>query len=310
MSASRFRVVVGLCATVGWTGPILAQERILEQDGIAIELEELLSEKGTFRLEFGTTFVSSRQDGISGLYQSIQTGTGEFVSLPVELGVTDRQSDTFLATLGLRYGLTGSSEVYSRLTLRHDEARFVDTATGQTDTLSDSALQSLVVGANYRFQDEGAGPGLIGFIDVAALENTAARGTDLESGTSGTLGLTAYRVLDPLVLSVTAGYRASFARDTGADRVDPGDIVFINPSIGFAVNNEVTLTGGIGLNFVGDDRVNGRGRDTGRTDAELQFGLAYAWDKNTTLRADARTEVLGDRSFTAGITVTRKFDKK
>jgi hypothetical protein len=310
MSASRLRVGVVFCALSGWTGPALAQERILEQDGIAIELEELLSDKGTFRLEFGTTFASSRQDGISGLYQTIQTGAGDFVSLPVELGVTDRTSDTILATFGLRYGLTAKSELYSRLTLRHDEARFVDTATGQTETLSDSALQSLVLGANYRFQDEGAGPGLIGFADVAALENTAARGTDFASGTSGTLGFTAYRVLDPLVLSVTAGYRASFARDTGADRVDPGDIFFINPSIGFAVNNEVTLTGGIGLNFVGDDRVNGTDRDTGRTDAELQFGLAYAWDKNTTLRADARTEVLGDRSFTAGITVTRKFDRK
>ena len=269
MSASRLRVGVVFCALSGLSGPALAQERILEQDGIAIELEELLSEKGTFRLEFGTTFASSRQDGISGLYQTIQTGAGDFVSLPVELGVTDRTSDTILATFGLRYGLTAKSELYSRLTLRHDEARFVDTATGQTETLSDSALQSLVLGANYRFQDEGAGPGLIGFADVAALENTAARGTDFASGTSGTLGFTAYRVLDPLVLSVTAGYRASFARDTGADRVDPGDIFFINPSIGFAVNNEVTLTGGIGLNFVGDDRVNGTDRDTGRTDAEL-----------------------------------------
>lgn len=308
MSASRLSVVAALCVLTGGASPVLGEGRILEQDGIAIELEELLSEKGTLRLEFGTTFSATRRDGVSGLYETIQTGTGDFVAVPVDLGVTDRQADTILASLGLRYGLSARTEVFSRLTLRHDRSRFIDTATGLTESLSTGALQGVVIGANHRFQDEGAGPGLIGFADVTVLENTAARGTDFQSGRSGTVGFTAYRVLDPLVLSVTAGYRGSFERETGADRIDPGDIFFVNPSVGFAVNNEVTLTGGFGLNFIGDDRLNGVTRDSGRTNAEWQFGLAYAWDSKTTLRADARAEVLGDRNFTAGITVTRKFD--
>lgn len=299
---------LALCA--GFSGIANAQERAAEQDGLGIELEELLSEKGTFRLEFGTTFSASRRDGVAGLYQTIQTGTGEFVSVPVDVGSTDRQAETLLATVGLRYGLTTRSEIYSRATLRYDHSRFTDSTTGLTQSLSDTSFQSLVVGMNYRFLDEGERPGLIGFADVALLENTAARGTDFQTGKSGTVGFTAYRVLDPVVLSLTAGYRANLERTVDADRINPGDTLFINPSVGFAVNNELTLTGGFGLNFTGADTLNGVTQGSRNTNADLQFGLAYAWDKNTTLRADARAEVLGDRNFTAGITLTRTFGRR
>jgi hypothetical protein len=287
----------------------LAQDQIAEQDGLGIKLEELLSDKGTFRLEFGSTFSAARQQGVSGLYETIQTGTGDFVTVPIDVGSTDRQSETVLANIGLRYGLSVKSEVYTRATLRSDRARFTDSITGGAETQSSAGLQSLTVGLNYRFWDEGARPGLIGFADVAVLENTAARGTDFQSGKSGTLGFTAYRVLDPVVLSLTAGYRANFNRAVGDDMIDPGDSLFINPSVAFAVNNELTLTGGFGLDFNGDDRVNGAVQDNRSTNADLQFGLAYAWSENTTLRADTRAETLGDNNVTLGLTLTRKLGK-
>jgi len=87
--------------------------------------------------------------------------------------------------------------------------------------------------------------------------------------------------------------------------------VFGSPSrSGLEKKRELTLTSGFGLNFTGADALNGVTQGSRNTNADLQFGLAYAWDKNTTLRADARAEVLGDRNFTAGITLTRKFGRK
>jgi hypothetical protein len=56
--------------------------------------------------------------------------------------------------------------------------------------------------------------------------------------------------------------------------------------------------------------VNGAHQDNRSTSADLQFGLADAWDKNTTLRADTRTETLGDNNVTLGLTLTRKLGKK
>jgi hypothetical protein len=52
-------------------GAGVSQERIAEQDGLGTELEELLSECGTIKLDIGTTISASRIDGISGLYQTI-----------------------------------------------------------------------------------------------------------------------------------------------------------------------------------------------------------------------------------------------
>jgi hypothetical protein len=155
-----------------------AQGVASEQDGLGIELEELLSDKGTFVLEFGGTFNASRQKGVGGQYQTIQTGTGEFVSVPIDVGSTDRRADTVLATVGLRNGLSAKSEIYSRAALRHDNSRFTNNATSETESLSESTLQNLVVGINHRFEDRGARPGLIGFADVAVLQNTAASGTN------------------------------------------------------------------------------------------------------------------------------------
>ncbi len=298
---------VSFCGAIA--APASAQDQIAEQDGLGIELEELLSEKGTFRLEFGTTLSAAREKGVTGLFQTIETGTGDFVTVPIDIGSTDRQSETVLGDIGLRYGLSTRSEVYARATLRTDRAQFTDSTTGLTETLSDASFQSLVIGMNYRFVDEGERLGLIGFADVALLENTAARGTDLQPGRSGTLGFTTYRVLDPVVLSLTAGYRANLDRTFGDDVIDPGDILFINPSVAFAVNNELTLTSGFGLDFSGDDRLNGIALGGRSTSADLQFGMAYAWSENTTLSADTRTEVLRDNNFTAGITLTHKFGR-
>ncbi|MFP1633322.1 hypothetical protein ACLB6G_16450 [Zhengella sp. ZM62] len=301
-----FSVIIGGGGLL-FSGMALAEEPVLEQDGLGIELEELLSERGSLRAEFGVTFGTVRSAGVAGFYQTIQTGTGEFVTVPVGVGQEDRQSEVAIGTYGLRYGLTDQTELYARTTVRYNHSQFINRLSGAVEKLSHASLQSLVFGLNHRFVEEGEFPGVVGFADVSALENVAAQETRFASGTSGTAGFTAYRVLDPVVLSLTAGYKFNLERRVGADRIDPGDTFFFNPSIGFAVNNELTLTGGFGLNFTGAEKVNGVSGGARATNADLQFGLAYAWDKETTLRADARAEVLGDRGFTAGMTLTRKF---
>lgn len=304
----RIFVIAAACLALS-SGSAVAQNNAQEQDGIGLELEELISEKGTVRLEFGTFLVAARRSGVSGLYQSVQTGTGSFVSVPVTLGTTDRQSETMLLNLGLRYGVSERAELYSRATFRYESSRFTDTTTALTDNNSDGGFQSLVFGMNYRLSDDAKTPGIVGFADITVLEDTSADESDYQSAKSGTVGFTMYRVLDPVVLSLTAGYRANFDRAVGSDDIDPGDTFFLNPSVGFAVNNELTLTGGLGLNITGVDQINGVDEGTRRTQADLQFGAAYAWDKNTILRSDIRAEVLGENTVTLGLNVTRKLGR-
>ncbi len=54
-------------------GSATAEERISEQDGLGIVLEELLTERGTISFEFGTTISASSIVGVLGLYQTIET---------------------------------------------------------------------------------------------------------------------------------------------------------------------------------------------------------------------------------------------
>ncbi len=57
------------------------------------------------------------------------------------------------------------------------------------------------------------------------------------------------------------------------------------------------------------DERNSTRQGSRNTTSDLQFGLAYAWDKQTTLRADVSTRVLGDDTFTAALFLTRKFGR-
>jgi hypothetical protein len=60
--------------TVTWSllliflaGTAAAQECVAEHDGLGFDLEELLTESGTIRLEFGTTVSALSSEGFSGL---------------------------------------------------------------------------------------------------------------------------------------------------------------------------------------------------------------------------------------------------
>jgi hypothetical protein len=52
-------------------GAAAAHQCIAEQDGLGFDLEELLNERGTIRLEFETTISALSSDEFSGLYQTI-----------------------------------------------------------------------------------------------------------------------------------------------------------------------------------------------------------------------------------------------
>ena len=150
-------------------------------------------------------------------------------------------------------------------------------------------------------------PGLIGFADVALVENVASTGSELVYVKSGAIGLTAYRVIDPVVLSATSGVRFAVSRAVGGIAVNPGDSIFLNPSIAFAANNELTLTGGLSMRFERADEVNDVRQGSRQTRGDLEFGVSYAWDRKTTLRMDTRADVVGEGGLTVGINITKKF---
>ena len=189
------------------------------------------------------TYNASMSDGTTGAFATIQTGTGTLVSVPVGLGTSRREAETLVGTTAVRYGLTSRSELFARGSAVYTHTRTTDGITGLTTAVDDARFLRVVAGVNYQFLEEGKRPGLVGFADVALSENVAFTGSEFVFARSGMVGLTAYKVIDPVVLSLTGGWRPAFSRDVSGIRVDPRDILFLAPALSFAVNNEVTLIG-------------------------------------------------------------------
>ena len=90
------------------------------------------------------------------------------------------------------------------------------------------------------------------------------------------VGLTAYLSNDPIVLSTT----------TGIQRSTTNDLWFINPAMGFAVNNEISLNAGLNLNFIESSATSNRASQT-----QLELGMVYSVSKERTFSLKIQTDI-------------------
>ena len=272
---------------------------------LPLTIEDLLTEKQEFRLELGLNYANSDRNNVNTRFDLVQTGTGNFVLLPVDVSNQRQNSDILALTLGARYGITAKTELYSRLTATADDVR---TQNGnETDSNSSQQLNDLVLGVNHQFSADNDTPALLGFAEISLAENTATGKSDFVHGKTGQIGFTTYRSIDPVVLSLTAGDRYAASRDVNGQSVNPGDLLFINPSLGFAINNEVTVTGGVQFKFRGKDKVDGNGVGIRTSQTDLDFGVGYAASEKLTLNFSIRADISSDNGAQAGFNVLYKF---
>ena len=57
--------------------------------------------------------------------------------------------------------------------------------------------------------------------------------------------------------------------------VDPGDMIFFNPKLAFAINNQVTVSGGAQFSIKQADHVDGAYAGMRKTKTEMDFGLGF-----------------------------------
>ena len=305
-----FRAIFGavLFSATQCGSPVFSQDIIAEQDGLGLGIDEIITDQGKVKVELGASYSAISQDEMEGYFYTIQTGSGEFIDVPIALGRSQREADMMIVRIGGRYGLSETSELYSRASFLHENNRFVDGVTGDISTQTYSDFSSLTLGLNHRFRKDDEHFGIVGFSDVTVIENVGYSKPQLEYGKSATVGLTAYRAFDPVVLSTTLGYRPSFSRLIDGQRIDPGNTVFFTPNIAFAVNNEITLTGGVSVRMAGAENIDGVKHGTRTTRGNLEFGVARTLDRNTTLDFEFTTGIVGDRSLTMGFTFSKALD--
>lgn len=80
---------------------------------LPLSLEDILTDKGKVKLESSLTYANSERSKnqfANPIY--IQTTNNTLVAVPTTLGNTDSNSDMIVGTAGLRYGLTGKTDIY------------------------------------------------------------------------------------------------------------------------------------------------------------------------------------------------------
>jgi hypothetical protein len=155
---------------------------------------------------------------------------------------------------------------------------------------SDSDFADAWVGVNYQFKKDEKTPALLGFAELALREKHLQSSASFKSAL---LGLTTYKSIDPVVLSLTGAYRSNQSRQDGNQSYVPGNLLLLNPGIAFAVNDRVTLTTGVQWTRRQADRFDGQPSGIDRTATDLLLGMGYGFAKGNTLNTTFRLNASG-----------------
>ena len=127
------------------------------------------------------------------------------------------------------------------------------------------------------------------------------------SGKSWLLGVTTYKAIDPVVLSLTGAVRINRRKNTDAGSLKTSSYLMLNPSISFAANDRISLSGGVQWIFRQADRLNGAKISACNTATYASLGAGLGINKQTSLSANVRFNVSGSSSATLRLGMQHTF---
>lgn len=266
---------------------------------LPLSLEELLTDKGKFKLESSISYVNTERNQsefANPIY--IQTSATHFVAVPTALNQTTSNHDIILATVGLRYGLTGKTDIYGNASYLWQKNRQFDHSGSLNN--SDKRLSDVSLGVSHTFLQDGKNPALIGFLETSLYEKSHGKAS---SGKSWLIGATTYKAIDPIVLSFTGVYRHHFKKKIDGIDYKSGNYIMLNPSISFAANDTISLTGGVQWLNAQADTQNGKKLSARNTSTYVHAGVGYGITRDTAFNATVRWKTSGQSSseFKLGI---------
>ena len=257
------------------------------QADLPLTIEDLLTEKGETRLNTSLTYHNRFSE--SAAYERVPVNGGRVAYVPTPNSGIRENSDILVGTLALRHGITGDTEVYARGSWMYSDSR-----TDSQDSTSKNSQSQFVdawVGANYRVKDDDTTLALLGFVEVAALERHHHSNSSFKSWMAG---LTTYKAIDPVVFSLTAGYRFGQTRKDGPSNYKPSDFFFLNPSVSFAANDRVTFSAGLGWSNSSPSKRGGAREESRRTSTDVQTGVVYGLSDVDTVSVDLTANASGE----------------
>lgn len=259
---------------------------------LPLTIDDLITDKGKVKLDTSLAYANSSQQGINtGEPILVQTGPTSFVAIPTQIGEMRSQTDALVGTLGLRYGVSSNAEAYTRLSYFTSQTRRAVGPVNTSDTTNQFADAWL--GLNYRFREDAEKPALLGFAEIALRERHES---DAARFKSGLIGLTTYRAIDPVVLTLTGAYRYNATRRDGSDDYQPGNFFLLNPQVAFAVNDRITLITGLQWKSQQADHRNDQALGLRRTGSDWTLGLGYGLSVATIMNLTTSSSQAGGDS--------------
>ncbi|HEZ9387491.1 TPA: meta-pathway of phenol degradation family protein [Neisseria gonorrhoeae] len=269
---------------------------------LPLNIEDIMTDKGKWKLETSLTYLNSensRSELAAPVY--IQTGSASFIPVPTEIQENGSNTDMLAGTLGLRYGLTGNTDIYGSGSYLWHEERKLD-GNGKT---RNKRMSDISAGISHTFLKDGKNPALIAFLESTVYEKSRNKAS---SGKSWLIGATTYKAIDPIVLSLTAAYRINGSKTLSDDvKYKAGNYWMLNPNISFAANDRISLTGGIQWLGKQPDRIDGKKESARNTSTYAHFGAGFGFAKTAALNASARFNVSGQSSSELKLGVQHTF---
>lgn len=258
---------------------------------LPLTIEDIMTDKGKWKLETSLTYLNSENSRAAlAAPVYIQTGATSFIPIPTEIQENGSNTDMLAGTLGLRYGLTGNTDIYGSGSYLWHEERKLD-GNGKT---RNKRMSDISAGISHTFLKDDKKPALIGFLESTVYEKSRNKAS---SGKSWLIGATTYKAIDPVVLSLTAAYRINGSKTLSSNtKYKAGNYWMLNPNISFAANDRISLTGGIQWLGKQPDRLDGKKESARNTSTYAHFGAGFGFTKTTALNASARFNVSGQSS--------------
>jgi len=256
---------------------------------LPLTIEDLITDRNKVKLDLSFSYANSDRQGISTAEPiTVQIGPTSFVTLPTVIGESQGNNDSLVGALGMRYGLTGKAEIYARGSYLYNNRR--NRNVSGISSNSDHRFVDAWAGVNYQFKKDDNSPAVLSFFELALREKHRESSRSFKSAL---LGVTIYTTMDPVVLSLTVAYRVNQSRKDGVADYRPGNLLLLNPSIAFAVNDRITLTTGLQWTNQQADRIDDTVQNFRHTSTDLLLGVGYGLLKGSTLNLTFKANASG-----------------
>lgn len=236
------------------------------QAQLPLSIDALLMPPSTFTVSVQTQWQQRRQPVLA----RRETPSGAAL-----LSVGHSHAGQGLTAIGARYGVAPRMELNARLTHRHTRWRDPGASAQRAEGYAAD------VGVSWLALPERGAPAVLLDARADLVSRPALPGLESQWLDAFELGVTGYRSLDPLVLSVSGRYRYEGLPEAAAFRAAAAHSLVLAPQVNFAVNANVTLVGGLSMQYRDVSENPGVAAES-RIATALRLGLGYAAGRHST----------------------------